>query len=469
MKNRLRLSLSAALAFVAVSAASPVHAQAKPQDNKQTKQAKKQLDLAEAGLVDADKATALYTEALDSANVAITAKADNPLPHLLAGRALVGLKRYSEADAALDKAEGLRKEYKGEIDPIREGAWFERYQTAQPLLESGDYKGAAEVLEGANAIYQERPEIMVVLGQIYVQESQPDLAIERLKQADVLINTKAAGVDTSMARQWKEMQVEIPVTIAQAYITAKRYDEAAVSLEQLVKQNPDNKLYETNLASIYIEGKKPDLAKGVYARLAARSDLTPVDAYNIGIGYYQLEDYRTAADMFKKDWQMASKDRDALEMWTRSLVLAATRGGSNATEAQLQELVTSAQAWIAVEPTARIGLTLLTKALNDLNKTTEANDVFAKASAMKVALSDLQLARNPAGGASVAGDLDNLSLDQGKPVNVVFTFYDKAGTALGEKAVTVITGLKETGKTPVSVTFTSDKQVDGYSYTLTTM
>ncbi len=469
MKNRLRPLLSVALAFVAVSAASPVLAQAKPQDNKQTKQAKKQLDLAEAGLVDEAQATVLFTEALDSANVAIQAKADNPYGYLLAGRALVGLKRFDEADVALDKALELRKEYKGDIDPIREGAWFERYQTAQPLLESGDYKGAAVVLEGANSIYQERPEIMVVLGQIYVQEAQPDMAIERLKLADQVINTKAAGVDTSMARQWKEMQAEIPVTIAQAYITAKRYDEAATSLEALVKQFPENILYESNLASIYIEAKKPDMAKAVYARLAARPDLKPMDVYNIGIGYYQLEDYAGASGLFKKQWEMAPKDRDALEMWTRSVVLAATRGGAKATEAQLQELVTAAEAWVAIEPMSRVGLTLLTKALNDLNQTTKANEVFAKVSQMQVGLIDLQLARNPNGGGTVSGDLENVSAEPGKPVNLVFTFYDKAGTALGEKTLTVVTGAKETGRSPVNVPFVSDKAVDGYTYTMAVM
>ena len=119
MNTRLRLLLAVALAFVAVSAA-PVHAQAKPEDNKQTKQAKKQLDLADAGLVDPSKTQALYTEALDSANVAMKAKPGNPLPYLLAGRALVGLKRYQEADAALDKAVELRKEYATDVEPVRE-------------------------------------------------------------------------------------------------------------------------------------------------------------------------------------------------------------------------------------------------------------------------------------------------------------------------------------------------------------
>src|SRR4029079_2048419 len=111
--------------------------------------------------------------------------------------------------------------------------------------------------------------------------------------------TRAAAVDTSMARQWKEMQVDIPVTMAQAYISAKRYEEAATALEGLVAANPDNLLYATNLASIYVQSQKPDMAKGVYAKLMARPDLTPNDVYQIGVGYYELEDYKTAADVFK--------------------------------------------------------------------------------------------------------------------------------------------------------------------------
>lgn len=474
MNSRLRLLLAGAFAFVAVASASPAIAQAKPQDNKQTKQAKKQLDMAEAGLVDADKAKALFQEALDSANVAIQAKADNPLPHLLAGRALTGLKRYQEADAALDKALELRKEYAEEIEPIREGAWFASYQDAQPLLESGDYTKAAEVLEGANAMYTARPEIMVVLGQIYAQENQPDKAIERLKQADEVIKTRSSAVDTSMARQWKEMGADIPVTIAQAYISAKRYTEAAAALEGLVAANPDNMLYATNLASIYVQSQKPDEAKGVYAKLLSRPDLTPNDMYMIGAGYYDLEDYRAAADVFKKTTQTAVKDRDAYEMWARSVVLSSTKGGGTATPAQLQELVDATTGWTALDPNSRVGLTLLTKALNDLDQAAKGNEIFAKLNDLTVTVGDLQL-RREATGATVTGTLENMKADQGKPVNVTVTFYDKAGTALGEKSVTVLTGAKpaspadQPGHTPINVTFQTDKKVDGFSYTVTTM
>ena len=38
-------------------------------------------------------------------------------------------------------------------------------------LGSGDYAGAAEVLEKANLIYKKRPEIMIVLGQIYASDA----------------------------------------------------------------------------------------------------------------------------------------------------------------------------------------------------------------------------------------------------------------------------------------------------------
>src|SRR6185503_6575544 len=127
-----------------------------------------------------------------------------------------------------------------------------------------------------------------VLGQIYAQENQPDKAIAHLKAADELITTRLPEVDSAMAAGWKEQQVEIPVTIAQAYISAKRYDEASAALRSLVEANPNNTLYARNLANIYAQSEKPDSAAAVYGRLMQRSDLSPSDYYQIGIGLYTM-------------------------------------------------------------------------------------------------------------------------------------------------------------------------------------
>src|SRR5688500_3025689 len=271
MNPRIRMILAAAAALIAVGSAAPVQAQnlaqgERPRENKMTREAQKQLGLAAAAATP-EAAAPYYQVALDSANSAIRENAKNPLGHRLAAEALIGLNRLEEAGTALAMAEQLRPIYVLETEGIRERAWIDQYNRAQPLLTAGDYLAAAEVLEGANAMYRQRPEIMIVLGQIYAQENQPDRAIAHLQRADSLIKAKLPELDSANAEMWRQNGADIPVTIAQAYISAKRFDEASAALKVLVDANPTNMMYARSLANIYAQSEKPDSAMNVYMRL----------------------------------------------------------------------------------------------------------------------------------------------------------------------------------------------------------
>ena len=482
MNQGLRLMLAGALAFTAAAgAATQAHAQRleqgeRPRENRQTRRAEDQLDLAQAGLMGPEVADSLYQEALANANEAIEDRDNNPLGYLLAGRALLGLGRFEEADAAFDKAEELRPVYVLEIDPIREGSWFDQYELAQPLLGSGDYAGAAEVLEMANLIYKKRPEIMIVLGQIYASDAgtatdpavrleASEKAIQRLREADEVITARIADVDSASSVNWLEQQAEIPVTIAQALISAERFDDAAAALQGLVESNPDNTLYATNLAGIYTQSEKPDSAKLVYGRLLTRDDLAPGDLYLIGSGLYQANEYEMAAGAFRRATEVAPMDRDAVEMWTRSLQLGMTTGGTDATPEQLQAVITAAEKWTALDPNGRVGLLILAQTVNKAGDEDRTIELVGQIEALNVGLIDLQLERSPSGGATLMGDIENLKADPGTPVTIEFTFYDLAGNTLGSETVRVSTGLKD-ARTPFRCVISSDQQVDGYTYTV---
>jgi len=474
--------LAGALAFTAAaSTASPVHAQAleqgqRPRENRQTRSAEKQLEMAGSGVVGPEATDSLYGEALANANKAIESRDNNPLGYLIAGRALLGLGRFVEASAAFDKAEELRPVYMLVIDPIRGEAWFDQYELAQPLLASLDYAQAAEVLETANLIYKKRPEIMIVLGQIYASEAgtttdpavrmeATDKAIQRLREADQVITARIADVDSATAVGWLEQQAEIPVTIAQALISAERLDEAAAALKSLVDSNPDRIAYATNLAGIYSQGEKPDSAKLVYGRLLNRDDLAPKDLYLIGSGLYQANEYEMATGAFKRGADMSPKDRDAVEMWTRSAQLGMTTGDGDPTPEQLQAVISAAEQWVSLDPNGRIGVLILAQNVNKAGDEARTVELVQQIEELNVGMIDMLLERRPGGGATLIGDIENLKVDPGTLVTIEFTFYDRAGNALGTQTVQVSTGLKD-ARTPFQVAFSSDQQVDGYTYTL---
>jgi tetratricopeptide (TPR) repeat protein len=485
MNNGIRLMLAGALVFTAaVSSASPVLAQSRsqpeqgerPRENRQTRDAEESLDMAGSGIMGPEVADSLYEDALANANEAIEDRDNNPLGYLLAGRALIGLNRFEEADAALDKAEELRPIYVFDIDLIRERGWFDQYAIAQPLLSSGDYTQAAVALENANLLYKKRPEILVVLGQIYASEAGTttdsvarievtDKAIARLREADEVITTRISEADSSMVETWLEQQAEIPVTIAQALMSAERYDEAATAFQGLVDSNPGNVLYATTLAGIYAQSEKPDSAKLVYSRVLARTDTSPKDLYMIGVGLYQASEYDLAAGAFRRGAEAAPKDRDAVEMWTRSLQLSLATGDGDGTPEQLQEVITAAEQWTALDPNGRMGILILAQTVNKAGDEPRTVELLGQIEDLNVGLIDLQLQRQSSGGASLQGDIENLKADPGTLVTIEFTFYDRPGNALGTSIVQVSTGLKD-ARTPFQTVFDSEQQVDGYTYAL---
>jgi tetratricopeptide (TPR) repeat protein len=275
-----------------------------------------------------------------------------------------------------------------------------------------------------------------------------------------------AEVDTSMANSWKDQQADIPVTIAQAYITAKEYDKASATLRGLVDANPNNLTYVRSLANVYAQSEKPDSASAVYSRLLQRNDLSTSDLYQIGIGLYSIDKFQDAAAAFKKETQQAPKDRDAFEMWARSLQLAQTKDSTLVTPANLTELQTAAEGWLALDPDSRVGMLILAQTTNKAKNEARTNELVTKMDALQVGVTDLQLRRVESGGASLSGSIENFKATQGNPVTLTFTFYDKSGAALGTAEAKVPAGVKD-GKTPFSVDFKSDQQVEGYTYQLT--
>ena len=476
MRFRLGFVLASVLAVAAPGCASagggaPGSGGVRPRETAETRAAELAINL--AIVAGPEQSRPQYEEALSAAQAAITADTTNPLAYKLAGQALIGLDRLGEADEMLDEAEELRPAYvQEETEGIREGAWFYQYERAQPLLDAGDYLGAAEILEGGISIYQQRPEIMVVLGEIYVQEDQPDRAITYLKQADSLIDARAPQVDSSLAADWRAAQADLPVQIAQAYLGAERYDEASAELRSLVAQNPDNILYASNLASVYIRTDQSDLAAGVYENMLRRTDLTPGNLYTIGGGYYNLQSYPEAVDVFERATTASRRDRDALEMWTRSLQLQHGRDSASATPASLQELIGAAERWVELDPNTRTGYVILTQVVNKTGDEDRTVELIDQINALTVGVTDLQLLRNPNGGATVTGDVENLTEPAGTLVNLMFTFYDRQGNAIGTQATEVTLGAPGPGdnqpgaRTPIRVAFTADQQVDGYGYQL---
>lgn len=427
----------------------------RPRQTQDTRNAQRALDQADRTENEAE-AQGLYAQALEAAKAAIAADPTNPLPHLQAGIASLGLGQYVEADAFLDRAEELRPIYTLDTDGMREQAWINLYNEAAPLLEDLQYEEAAVIFENANAIYDARPEIMIILGQIYAQLNNADGAIANLDKALAVINDpdKTDGMDPEVVAEWRRQAADIPFTKAIVLHEAGRSEEAVALLEKLVAERPDDLQMRRNLAGVLIQAGQIERAFQVYEEILGQPGLENQDYYLIGVGYYQGAEYAKAASAFEQAAALAVKDRDALEMWARSLQL----------DSSYVALSAVAERWRELDPASQLAVQMLASAAYHQQQDALTTRYVEMMEGMSLVVNELQGQRR-SDGIWITGSVTNKKVAPGTEIMLGFTFFDGQGNSLGTQAVTVRVGQQDMSEA-FELMFTTDQSVQGYGYTV---
>jgi len=410
---------------------------------------------------DAAQAETLYRSALQSAELAIEEDPTNPLAYRLAGMAALGLEDYVQAGAYFDEATELRPIYDVELDELRESTWISLYQEASPYLEAGEYESAVDYFEGANALYAKRPEAMITLGQLHAQLRNHDEAVEALDQAIAFLDSEhmaqMQAADSTVAAEWRSQIAELPLLRAQVLADAGRFEEAVGTYRQMVAENPDDLSLKQSLGAILMEIGEQEEAFQVYDQMLAMPDLPPNTLFAIGVGFYQGSDYDRAVNAFRQAAEGNPYDRDAVEMWARSLQL----------DSAYADIPPVAEQWIELDPNSQNAYLILAQAQNQLGDQAKTQAAVQAVEAMQVAVRDLQLSRFPDGGGAVSGSVVNKTLEPGSSVTMEFTFYDDAGNPIGTVTERVAVGEADMAEV-VEVEFQSAEQVGGYRYELST-
>lgn len=439
----------------------------RPRENDMTRAAADHIEQA-VEAESSDEARAHYAMAIESAQQAIAADSTNPLPFYQLGLAQMGMGDYVAADESLSRAEFLRPIYELETEGIRERAWIDLYQEAAPLVNAGDYEGAIAVFRNADAIFEKRPEVKAYMGQLLVQVGDYEDAVVSLREARAIINSDAiTETDSATAASWRETDEQLPTYITQALIEMQRYGEAAQELQTLLADDPENLNYLRQLASLYLEMEQPADAEAIYDRMAATGNLTAVEHYAIGVGYYQMENMSAAIESFKTAAGISVNDRDALEMWARSVQLAYPQGEGEAEPpaGALDEMAAAAERWIELDPNNRIAYVLLAQTVNRMGDEDRARELIAGIEELAVTVNNIQLQRYAGGGGLVSGSITNVSMAAGSSVTINLDFYDAAGTRIGSEQAMVALPAADASQA-FQVDFETDQPVAGYGYTI---
>lgn len=424
-----------------------------PRNTDNTRSAEDAIEAAEEA-EDAAEAEQLYAQALQFAEMAIQEDTLNPLAYRLAGVAAIGVDQYTEAGEYFDKAIELRPLYEFDLVGVRERAWIDLYQEATPYVQSGDYETAAQYFEYANDIYRGRPEAMVTLGQIYAQLRQHDAAIENLNMALAFADSETMmQADSATAASWQDQLEPLPLLRAQVLADAGRFEEAVGTYRQMSAANPGDIELKRGLAAILMEMGNESEATQVYQEMMGMPGLDSETLFSIGVGFYQSSDYANAVTAFESAATASVNDRDALEMWARSLQL----------DSAYADIPAVAERWIDLDPHGQNAWLILAQAANQIDDQATTQEAVQAVDALEFIVNDLQLRRFGNGGAEVNGSVVNKTLDQGDTVTLRFTFYADDGTPIGSVTETVTVGGPDMAQV-FNVQFDSAERVGGYGY-----
>ena len=425
-----------------------------PRNTDNTRAAEDAIEAAENAVVP-NEAEQLYAQARDLAEAAIQGDTLNPLAYRLAGIASIGTEDYADAGAYLEKAIELRPLYEFELVAVREQTWMNLYQQGTPYVQTGDYETATHYFEWANDIYKGRPEANVILGQIYAQLRDHDAAIENLNTAIAFAGSETMlQADSASASSWKEQLEPLPLLRAQVFADAGRFEQAIGTYRQLSAADPTDVELKRGLAAILMEMGKEVEATAVYIDMLEMSGLDSETLFAIGVGFYQSSDYGRAADAFGKAATASVNDRDAIEMWARSLQL----------DSAYSAIPAVAERWTELDPNGQNAWLILAQAANETGDAETTQEAISVIESLTFTVSDLQLRRIGNGGAEVRGSLVNKNLEEGDVINLRFIFYAYDGTPIGSVVETMTAEQVDVTKV-FNLQFDSAEQIGGYGYT----
>ncbi|RMH13785.1 MAG: tetratricopeptide repeat protein, partial [Gemmatimonadetes bacterium] len=385
----------------------------------------------------------------------IAADPDNPQSYFHAGVAYLGLKQYAQADSMLDKAEWIWPEYIEQIEPFRENAWIQAYNDALGRIEAGDERGAAELFEMANLVYDKRPEAYLNLGNTYANMGEFEKSVEAYRKAIEVVERPESKEerDEETYQQWQRYRLNAKLNMAQMLLLNDRAEEAIDLYNEILEEDPDNKTARSNLAVAMAQTGQSEAALGIYEELLNNPEASVLDLYNAGVGMYQAENFEGAATAFEKVVERSPMNRDALQNLAQTLAISE----------QWERLAPYAKRLVELDPYNEFAYRFYARALVATGEEQEAVAQMEKMQALPFTVDNMQFR----GAGRIAGSILNKSMEPGTEVTLRFHFYDEAGNEIGTQDVTVTLGAQDTQEV-FQLKYEGEGELAGYGYEVVT-
>ncbi|MGK7313078.1 MAG: tetratricopeptide repeat protein [Candidatus Longimicrobiales bacterium M2_2A_002] len=432
----------------------------RPTDNSYTGSAG--VHLVQAGLAEGQEAEQHYRAALQDAMTGIQTDSTNPKSYLQAGQAAIGLQQWVRADSMLDRALELYPPYEERIVAEREQAWVDAYNTGAEALNQGNLEKALTYLEGADTIYQGRPEARMALGSLYMGRGDTEAAAEAYRDAlEILSGPPPEGMNEEQVAGWARDRQVAAFNAAQLLAESGDYEDAISVLQGFLEENegrlePSTELRaKTALAGFMASAGQTAEAEALFAEISTREDLTSADHFQVGIGYFNTGDYAQAAEAFKQAAELNPYSRDALlnlvqSLYSQALDVEELEPGAERDEQLVEiydELLAAAEQVRTLDPLNRNLLSFMLRSLQakaEMADQSEARQLAQRTQELvrtyqeqSYEVSQISVRTNAQNQAVVTGVLTNLTGTAGDEVQLRFSLMDQEGNTLDSATIFV--------------------------------
>lgn len=399
------------------------------EDTRETREANKFIGLAMTKQTPEERAE-MYRQAMEHLRKGMTEDAENAQVWKLAGTALAALGELEEANQAFTRAAELHPAYEEEIQAERETAWVEAFNVGIQLMDEQRYDEAIAALEGAQLIYDMRPEALMNLGALYANAGDVAKAEQALLRAiDATNGPLFEQLDESGKAEWTRFRTMAKGNIAQilaqkgiADFQAESFDSAAVRFLRAAEVNPQARDYWFNYGQALWAQSTP-LEESLAT--ATKADSTRIQT--------QLR------ALYAEIQKAAQKSRE-FDPNNEVLYLMEARTHRMAGEFNGGETREQGQA--------------------------EALRLLTLQDSLPVLLDQISVAPDAESSAKITGTLTNAKLTEGESVKVRFTLLDIEGGVIGEQEVTVTAPAAE-ASTPFETIIPTTGEIAGWKYIVT--